>query len=232
MPKSTIQKMRSLPLFRNMRDKNYELLMQRASIQTFPALVDLIKEGAPSEFLHVVLSGSVSLHSTWNERETSMATVRPVSTFILAATIKDAPNVMSAETLEPSRIALLPNPDVRAIFEMDSGFAVAVVNELAENYRLLVKTTKDLKLRMSLERLANYLLRQHNQEGGAQEFELSMKKHRLASFLGMKPESLSRAFRKLKDHGVSTTGEFVTILDRQALEDLANPNPLIDDYSI
>ena len=48
-----------------------------------------------------------------------MATVRPISTFILAATIKDAPYLMSARTLEKSRIALIPSQDVRAIFDAD-----------------------------------------------------------------------------------------------------------------
>ena len=231
MPESQNTEIRELPLFRNMSDESFDLLMRGSYIQTFPPLVELVSEGEPSDFLHVVLSGSVSLYSTWNERETSMATVRPVSTFIIAASIKDAPYLMSAETLEKSRIVLVPSQDVRTIFEQDPHFAQAVVAELAENYRLLVKTTKNLKLRMSLERLANYLLRQQKRVGGVNEFDLGMKKHRLASFLGMKPESLSRAFRNLKDHGVTSKGEHVTIFDQQALEDFAHPNPLIDDYS-
>ena len=44
-----------------------------------------------------------------------MATVRPISTFILAATIRDAPYLMSARTLEKSRIILIPSEDVRGL---------------------------------------------------------------------------------------------------------------------
>lgn len=222
---------RKLALFRDMRDDSFEMLLEKARIQTFPRFAELIREGEPSDFLHVVLSGLVSLHATWNKRETRMVIVRPVSTFIAAATIKDAPYLMSAETLKKSRIVLIPSRDVRAVFEKDAQFARAVVVELAENYRLLVKTTKDLKLRMSIERLANYLLRRQKNAGNAQEFDLGLEKHRLASFLGMKPESLSRAFKGLKEHGVHSDGNMVVIEDRKALEDFANPNPLIDDYS-
>ena len=93
-----------------------------AYVQNFPAQIELITEGEPSDFLHIVLSGSVDLFSAWNGRDTSMATVRPISTFILAATIKDAPYLMSARTLEKSRIALIPSQDVRAIFDADSDF--------------------------------------------------------------------------------------------------------------
>jgi CRP/FNR family transcriptional activator FtrB len=85
--------------------------------------------------------------------------VRPVSTFILAATIKNAPYLMSARTLEKSRIVLIPSQDVRAVFDVDGNFARAIVTELAQCYRSVIKAQKDLKLRTSLERLANYLLR-------------------------------------------------------------------------
>ena len=74
-----------------MTDENFTSLMRGAYVQNFPAQIELITEGEPSDFLHVVISGSVDLFSGWNGRDTSMATVRPISTFILAATIKDAP---------------------------------------------------------------------------------------------------------------------------------------------
>lgn len=231
MHESDFQKIRDLPLFCDMNSENFETLMRRAYVQTFPPLVELVSEGEPSDFLHIVLSGSVSLYSIWNERETSMTTIRPASTFILAASIKGAPYLMSAETLEKSRIVLLPSQDIRNCFKQDPGFASAVVTELAENYRLLIKTTKNLKLRPALERLANYLLRHQKRNGNASEFELDMKKQRLASFLGMQPESLSRAFRNLRDHGVVSKGDHITIVDQQALEEFAHPNPFIDDYS-
>ena len=57
------------------------------------------KELATAGF-NIVLNGSVELFSNLNGRETSVSTVRPISTFILAATIKDAPYLMSARTLE------------------------------------------------------------------------------------------------------------------------------------
>ena len=128
---------------------------------------------------------------TWNGRDTSLATVRPISTFILAATIKNAPYLMSARTLEKSRIVLIPSQDVRAIFDVDGNFARAIVTELAQCYRSVIKSQKDLKLRTSLERLANYLLRQQKRAGGGAAFDLDFEKRSLASVLGhdaRKPE--------------------------------------------
>jgi len=231
MREADIPEIRGLDLFAGMAEAHFQDLTRAAYVQTFPPQVDLITEGDPSDFLHVVISGSVELFSTWNRHETSMATVRPVSSFILAATIKDGPYLMSARTTEKSRVALLPSMDVRAIFDRDHVFARAVVTELAVCYRSVIKNTKNLKLRSSLERLANYLIRSHLRENGALGFELKIEKRRLASFLGMTPENLSRAIKALRPYGVQIDGANVTITDLDTLHTLANPSPLIDDYS-
>lgn len=231
MPESDYPDVRGLHLFERMADAHFAALMRGAYVQNFPAQIDLIAEGEPSDFLHIVLSGSVDLFATWNGRETSLATVRPIATFILAATIKDAPYLMSARTLEKSRIALIPSADVRAVFDADNDFARAIVTELAEAYRRKVKTMKNLKLRTSLERLANYLLREQRRSGGAEVFDLPYSKSRLASMLGMTPENLSRAFKGLQPYGVIVEGARIRIGDQADLESFAKPHPLIDDFT-
>ena len=224
------QEIRNLELFTAMDEANFRALVRGAYVQNFPPRIDLIHENDPPDFLHVILSGSVDLFSVWNGRETSMATVRPVSTFILAASVRNLPYLMSARTLEKSRIALIPSQDVREVFARDSAFAQAIVAELAQCYRSVVKNAKDLKLRTSFERLANYLLRQQERTGDV-AFDLAMEKRRLASFLGMTPENLSRAFKGLEPHGVKVDGSRIVIRDLAELTRYAKPNPLIDDYS-
>lgn len=229
MPESDFPDIRSLQIFSEMDETHFESLMRGGYVQTFPPHVDLIAEGDPSDFLHIVMSGSVDLFASWNGRDTSLLTVRPIATFILAASIRDAPYLMSARTLEKSRIALIPSQDVRAVFDADPGFARAIVSELAQGYRRVVKKTKDLKLRTSLERLANYLLREQDRTGNAPGFDLPFSKARLASLLGMTPENLSRAFKSLKAYGVTVDGTRVTITDQADLVSFAKPSALIDD---
>lgn len=228
MRDSDIAEIRQLPLFDSLDDPHFDQLTRGAYVQTFPPQIELIQEGDPCDFLHVIFQGSVELFAHWNERESTMAIVRPVSTFILAATIRDAPYLMSARTLEKTRMVLLPSPDVRAVFDADNAFARAVVSELAQCYRSIVRHSKDLKLRSATERLANYLLRQRQREGGANVFALTMEKRRLASYLGMTAENLSRAFKTLRPYGVEMDGATVTIKNPTDLITLAKPSPLID----
>ena len=228
MPESYPNEIRSLALFAGMEQENFEALMRGSYVQNFPPHVELITEGDTPDFLHIVVSGSVDLFSKWNGRETSLATVHPVSTFILAATVKNLPYLMSARTLETSRIVLVPSEDARALFDVDNAFARAIVTELSQCYRAVVKNTKDLKLRTSLERLANYLLRQ-SKRAESNAFDLTMEKRRLASFLGMTPENLSRAFKSLEPYGVRVQGNHIEITDCEDLTRFAKPSPFIDD---
>ncbi len=232
MRPSQTSEIRKLDLFRDMSEENFLILTRGAYVQTFPPQVELISEGDAADFLHIVVAGGVELFAGWNGRETSMATLRPISTFILAATIRDAPYLMSARTIEKSRVILLPSYDVREVFDNDNDFARAVVAELAQCYRAVVKNTKDMKLRTSLERLANYLLRCRAKNEDADEFELNMEKRRLASYLGMTPENLSRAIKALRPYGVEVEATAVRITNLSDLEKLAKPTPLIDDKSL
>lgn len=229
MRPADLPEIRSLPLFEEMSDEAFRQLVRGAYVQTFPPLVELIAEGDTSDFLHIVLDGKVELFAAWNRRETTMATLDPLATFILAATIRDAPYLMSARTLEKSRVVMLPSEDVRAVFDTDGAFARSVVTELATCYRSVVKNSKDLRLRTSTERLANYLLRQLERTGNGTCFDLPIEKRRLASYLGMTPENLSRAIKTLGPYGVVVEGARVAVADRADLERLAKPTPLIDD---
>lgn len=229
MKAADIEEIRSLPLFGGMGNAAFDALIRGAYVQSFPPHVELIGAGQPSDFLQVLIEGAVELIAEWNGRETVMAIVRPLGTFILAATVNDAPYLMSARTITRSRLILLPSEDVRAAIASDGSFARAVLGEMAGSYRALVKETKSLKLRSSIERLANYLLRRQAAEGGAARFDLDIEKRRLAAYLGMTAENLSRAIRALRPYGVAIDGSAVTITNRHDLAQMAKPAPLIDD---
>ena len=223
-----LPEIRHLHLFRDMAQANFETLMASSYAQNFPQGLELIRQGDPADFLHIVLGGSVELFAQWSERECTMAVVRPVSTFILAACIRDAPYLMSARTLERTRIILVPASDLRAMFRRDSEFAISVINELAACYRSIVRNAKTLKLRNSRERVASYLLRQSLLAGGVPSYILPVEKRLLASYLGMTAENLSRTLRTLEQDGLKMDGARVIITDRAKLTALAQPDKLID----
>lgn len=231
MRSDDIALVRELDLFAEMAESDFEELTQAAFLQRFPPLVQLITEGDPPDFLHIVVEGSVELFATGNGRETSIEIVRPVSTFILAAVLRDAVYLMSGRTIESSMVLMVPAENVRAIFARDNAFARAVVRELSGRYRAVVKSLKSHKLRNAVERLANFLLQQNIQQGNSGTVDLQVDKRTLAALLGMTPENLSRAFATLRPYGVEVNGREIRLNSIAELRGLAKPNPLIDDPS-
>jgi len=219
---------RDLPLFRDMSEKNFDELLSAAFLQQFPERMTLITEGDLPDFLHVVVDGSVEMFAAHNGNETTVDILRPVTTFILAAVVRDEVYLKSARTLTPARILMIPAQAVRDIFGRDAAFARAIVNELAERYRTLVRSLKNEKLRTSAERLANWILQADAKEGRQHNIVLSFDKRILASRLGMRPEILSRNLAMLAKYGVKSSGREIVIEDVPALRQFARPNELID----
>jgi len=220
---------RALPLFSDMTEANFDALLHAAFLQRFPQHVTLIREGDLPDFLHIVVEGTIELFGEHDGHETTIDIIRPVTTFILAAVIRDAVYLKSARTLAPAQILMVPSQTVRDVFGRDAAFARAIVNELAERYRGVVRSLKNEKLRNSAERLANWILQAGSQQGNLRSIELTFDKRTLASRLGMTPENLSRNLMLLSKYGVRSSGRDIIIEDPSALAQFAKPNALIDD---
>lgn len=227
---TNLARVRALPLFSDASDRTFHSVTAGAFLQRFPAGTTLLTEGDPVDFLYVLLDGIVELEGTWNDKETTLAILRPVSTFILAAVVLDADALMSARTVERSDILMLSGEALRRTMNEDPKLAIAVAQELSGCYRGLVRALKNQKLRGGVERLANYIITQRVRQGGEASITLPHEKRVLASLLGMTPENLSRAFASLADYGVVVNGPIVTVTRPGALERLAKPDSLIDNH--
>lgn len=226
---SEVERIRSLPLFAGVSAELLGQLTAGAHLQRFPPGTLLLLEGDPVDFLYVLIEGQVELHGTWNDKETVLSILRPISTFILAAVVLDADALMSARTLDRCEILMIPGDAIRKAMNQDARFAASVSRDLAGGFRTMVRAVKNQKLRSGVERLANYLVALHAaQEAPSSTLCLPHEKRVLASLLGMTPENLSRAFAALQKHGVKVKGALVTLSNIAALRLLAKPDPLID----
>lgn len=213
-----------LPLFAEMNEAQRDRVFTSSFLQVFPPQLTLFEVGQRADFLHVLIDGMVELHAANGDRDTTMAIVEPVRSFIMAAVIADLPYLMAARTLSASRIMMIPAPLLREVIQRDGALMQASMNELAMAYRDIVRGLTDMKLRQSTERLGNYLLKECRKQGGGPRFQLRAEKRLLASLLGMTPENLSRAFGALVKHGITVEGSNINIVDRDALETYSRPD--------
>jgi CRP/FNR family transcriptional regulator, transcriptional activator FtrB len=229
MRKDDLDEMQQLPLFSGVARNHVDAMLKVSFLQRFPACVELVREGEPADFLHVVIDGQVELYSAYGDRETTIGVLGPGQSFIVAAVLLDRIYLKSARSLSQSRILMIPSESVRHFFGEDGAFARAVAVELSLAYRGVVKELKNQKLRSSLERLANWLLSHNRETGSTGRFELPFDKKVLASRLGMAPEVLSRSIAALAPYKVVVRGPNVELNDTSALQKLAKPSITTDD---
>lgn len=222
------QSIRALPLFKEMSEQNFAAMMDLSMLQRFPARAEIIREGELPDFLHVVVEGAVDLFATRDGVETTIDILYPISIFIVAAVVRDEPQLKSARTLMPSQILMVPSQIVRATFEREAAFAHGIVAELAARYRSVTRVLKNDRMLTATERLANWILNSARR-AGRDEFELPIEKRKLASYLGMTPESYSRAITALESYGVHSRGTTITVTDRSRLTEFARPILNADD---
>lgn len=228
MRTADIQTVRALPLFSGIAEAQFQALMDAAFLQRFPAWIQLIHEGEEADFLHVVIDGLVEMFATSNGEETTIGFLKPASTFILAAVLVEKVYLQSARTLSPSRILMIPAAAIRRVFAEDAAFAGAVVSELAERYRDVVRQLKNQKMRTGIERLAAWIIGNGETTPDGLIVRIPFEKARLASFLGMTRETLSRSLAALSDHGASVSGRTIRCSDPDALERLARSSSSLD----
>ena len=217
-----------LPLFAEMNEEQRDRVFAASLLQVFPPQLTLFDVGQKPDFLYVLVDGLVELFTTNGDRDSTLAIVEPVTSFILAALVTDQPFLMAARTLKSSRVMLIPADLLRDVIKQDGALMQEAMRELAIGYRNMVRALTDMKLRQSTERLGNFLLLESQKRDGDMNLQLRGEKKLLASLLGMTPENLSRAISALSKHGVSVNGSNITITDHAALVEFACPDPFQD----
>ena len=96
-----------------------------------------------------------------------------------------------------------------------------MLSAAASRLERMLDHVEGLKVKSGAERLSDYLLSLCGESAREVAVTLPYEKSVLAAELGMKPESLSRAFSRLKAVGVITRLKQVQIRDRSALRDFA-----------
>ena len=193
---SDFERFRSVPLFRTLSDMSAPTLLKSALLKHVPARTLLFAEADRASSLYTLMEGAIELFSEHDDRRSTIAIIRSIRPFVLAA-IGQQVYPLSARTLARSELLLIPLRTVRQLIDTDLAFARAIAYELANDFHDVVQGIKGQKLRTSIERLAEWMLRAEEDAGGTGRFVIPHDKCTLASYLGMEPESLSRNIASL-----------------------------------
>lgn len=178
----------------------------------------------PAELIFLVTGAAAATQHDGPRGEAVTDVLLPPIAIACPAALLGLPSPVGVRTIVSSRLVIVPAAAVRSLIEQDATVGQRfLAYALGELHRMQAETCK-LKLRSSVQRLAQYLLAL---AGEAEEvparFVLPFEKRFLAGKIGCSRENLSRAFAALRRLGVETQRGVVVIRDVAALRAFAGP---------
>ena len=226
-----LARMRRLPPFGALQPDQLASLQAATRQAVLPpgATIDLDAPGARS--LYVLLAGSMALMRPMGGDQRCLIDVCDAPCLVgEAALFVDLDLGMVAEVLQPATILALPAGAVLRRLRENTAAQLRMLGYISGRLKRLIVQIAHLKLMTGPQRLAQFLIvlseRRVSPKAWANgTVQLPFEKQTLAAFLGMTPESLSRAFRRLDAFGVRTypSGE-VSIPDVDVLRRFVEPD--------
>ena len=209
-----------LPVFSVLDPVDREALGARAQLRLYDRGEALFEEGAPADRLFCVVHGAVRVSRRGPGG-------RPKVLHLLEAPslVAEVPVLMgvafpaSTECAEPCTILSLPRADLLAAFRANEDLAARMLGAAMARLQELTRSLAAHGEKSGAARVASYLLGL----GAAQGVTIALPaaKKDIACYLGLQPESFSRALASLKRQGlIEVEEQEVRLLDRQGLERL------------
>jgi len=205
-----------------------EELLLCASSRAYARGETVFLQGDPAEQVFIVLEGWVKLFRlTPNGTEAVVGVFTQGRSFAEAAVFSGVPYPVAAEAVTDCQLLAIPARTILARMRARPELCLSVLASSFMHLHGLVSQIEQLKAHTGAQRLAEFLVDLCPVEEGACTITLPYDKSLIAGRLGMKPESLSRAFARLREHGVTVTQNHAAIHEVGRLRDYVDEDRAI-----
>lgn len=202
------------PLFRAVGPKITRAMIGDRSPRNYARGEQLFQEGDPADGFFCVIEGWAKLYRLSEDGdEVVVAIFSAAETLAEVAMFLGGKYPASCEAAAASRILKIDAENLRRAVLAQPQLAFDMLAAASMRLRQLVNEIEQLKARSAPERIALFFADLTPLQSGPARIELPYEKALIASRLGMKPESFSRALGKLADVGVTVQRDSVEISD-------------------
>ncbi|MCG8508347.1 MAG: Crp/Fnr family transcriptional regulator, partial [Rhodospirillales bacterium] len=213
---------RRAPLFSDVSEDLLQALLADARVAEYSRGQILFLRGDPAERFYLLLDGWVKIFlDTPAGEQTVLEIMKTGETIAEAAIFLGMAFPASAEIAGDARLLEIPAQQFMAKLHEESGLAITMLGALSKRLHFLIQHIEGIQTHSTPQRLAGFLVGLSGETEGKSEVSLPYDKSLIAARLGMKPESLSRALAKLREWGVTTQGNVVSIADVDRLREFS-----------
>jgi len=197
--------LKEMPLFSKLTNMQLNELQSHMHIYQYNQESVVFYEGDKSEYLHVLLEGSVRLYKT-SPKGTQIHIHNFVAPEMIAlfATFEEMDFPATCEFVDEGKVGLIPLEKIHKCMK-NVAFSISLVSALSKRMRLLADLLHKETIYTSEAKIADILC--HN----ASVFE-RLKNNEIASILNITPETLSRILTKFKKENMISIRKHVVIL--------------------
>lgn len=223
-----LQTLKKSLLFAGLDEEHLQQVAAISHRRSFIKGETIFAEGDTASGFFLLAKGGVKLCKVSPDgREKVLHFVHPGETFAEAAFFGDGRYPAEARGVEPGELLIFPKDGFMGLLERNPQFSLNLIISLSLLLRRFARQIEELSFAEVPNRLAAYLIEMAQRKStsfqGKSYIALEMKKGELASRLGTVSETLSRAFRKLKEENlIEVDGSRVVILDMQGLSRISS----------
>jgi CRP-like cAMP-binding protein len=203
-----------------------EVLLDSGSIRTFDRGSTIFLQGEPARVFYIVLEGWVKLYRiSHSGAEVVVACFTEGQSFAEAVVLQQANYPVHAEAVTHCRLMTVQGQVLTELMARNPDIVRAILATMYQHFHGLVGQIEYLKAKSGAQRVADFLLDLCPDDAVSCSVSLPYEKSLIAGRLGMKPESLSRAFSRLCSVGVTIDHDTATIADTQRLRAYTEEDP-------
>ncbi|MEP1932371.1 MAG: Crp/Fnr family transcriptional regulator [Roseibium sp.] len=214
-------------LLRSFPKESLDMVLSMSSWREYDRGETLFLQDEPAKAIHIVIDGWVKLYRIApNGGEAVVSVFAKGESFGEAVAFKGLPYPVSAEAVTGCEVMRIPSGALLEAMRKDAEIGVSVLASTFAHLHSLVSQLEQLKAQTGPQRVAEFILELCEQEAGSCIVTLPYDKVLIAGKLGMKPESLSRSFARLKTVGVHIKRNHAAIDDIDRLRNFSEDDPV------
>jgi CRP-like cAMP-binding protein len=210
-----------IAVFSGLNPRVVQTLLAQATVINLEPGAPLFRQGEPAAAFFIVIEGWIKLYRiTPAGDEAVLHVLTKGESFAEAVAFVGGRYPATASAATNARVVVIPAQHVVNCVREMPDIAIAMIASTSQHLHRLVQRVEQLSAQSGLQRVAEFLAGLCPDMDGSCTISLPYDKTLIAGRLGLKPESLSRVFAKLRSVGVNVRASHVVVSEIAQLRSL------------